>query len=48
MNIKTSLLEDYVNFVDNTKKQKKYFKISINLIAIIMFLFLFFLLFQYS
>ena len=25
MNIKTNLLEDYVNFVDNTKKQNKYF-----------------------
>ena len=23
MNIKTKLLEDYVNFVDNTKKQNK-------------------------
>ena len=23
MNIETKLLEDYVNFVDNTKKQKK-------------------------
>ena len=23
MNIKTNLLEDYVNFVDNTNKQKK-------------------------
>ena len=27
MNIKTNLLEEYVNFVDNTKKQNKYFKI---------------------
>ena len=26
MNIKTNLLEEYVNFVDNTKKQNKYFK----------------------
>ena len=23
MNIKTNLIEEYVNFVDNTKKQKK-------------------------
>ena len=27
MNIKTNLLEEYVNFVDNTKKQIKYFKL---------------------
>ena len=27
MNIKTNLLEEYVNFVDNTKEQNKYFKI---------------------
>ena len=44
MNIKTNLLEEYVNFVDNTKKQNKYFKIFITLIVIIMFLFLFFVL----
>ena len=47
MNIKTNLLEEYVNFVDTTKKQINYFKISIILIAIFMFLFLFFLPFQY-
>ena len=41
MNIKTNLLERYVNFVDVTKKQNKYFKISLFLIGIIMFLFLF-------
>ena len=44
MNIKTNLLEDYVNFVDITKKQNRYFKIIISLIVIIMFLFLFFVL----
>ena len=44
MNIKTNLLEEYVNFVDNTKKQNKYFKISIILFVIIVFLFLFFVL----
>ena len=44
MNIKTNLLEEYVNFVDNTKKQNKYFKIFIILIVIIMFLSLFFVL----
>ena len=44
MNIKTNLIEEYVNFVDNTKKQNKYFKIILFLIVIIMFLFLFFML----
>ena len=46
VNIKTNLLEEYVNFVDTTKKQNKYFKLNIFIIATIMFLFLFFLLFQ--
>ena len=44
MDIKTNLLEEYVNFVDNTKKQNKYFKKFIILIVLIMFLFLFFVL----
>ena len=44
MNIKTNLLEEYVNFVDNTKKQNKYFKTFSFVIVIIMFLFLFFVL----
>ena len=42
MDIKTILLEEYVNFVDNTKKQNKYFKLILFLIVIIIFLFLFF------
>ena len=37
MNIKTNLLEEYVNFVDNTKKQNNYYKISIISFVIIMF-----------
>ena len=45
--IKTKLLEEYLKFVDNTKKQNKFFKIFLFLIAIIMFLFLFFVLFKY-
>ena len=45
MNNKTNLLEDYVNFVDTTKKQK-YFKIIIILFVVIISLFLFFLLFK--
>ena len=47
MNNKTNLLEEYVNFVDNTKKQNRYFKISKFLIVIITFLFLFLVLFKY-
>ena len=46
MNIKRNLLEEYVNFVDNTKKQNRYFKIII-LIVVILCLFLFFVLFNY-
>ena len=26
MNIKTNLLEEYIDYVDNTKRQNKYFK----------------------
>ena len=37
MNIKTKLLEEYVNFVDITKKQNRYFKIFIILIVIFIF-----------
>ena len=48
MNIKTNLLEEYVNFVDNTKKQNKYFKLFLFLIAIIVSLILCFALFKYS
>ena len=33
MNIKTNLIEEYVNFVDNTKKQNIYFKNIIILIV---------------
>ena len=34
MNIKTNLLEEYVNFVDITKKQSKYFKIILILFVV--------------
>ena len=40
MDIKTNLFEEYVNFVDITKEQNKYFKIILYLIAIIVYLFL--------
>ena len=47
MNIKTKFLEEYVNFVDSTKKQNKYFKVIIILCVIILCLFLFFVLFNH-
>ena len=37
MNIKTNLLEEHVNSVDNTKKQNKHFKIIMFLFVIVMF-----------
>ena len=48
MNIKTNLLENYVIFVDTTKKGNKYFKTIVILIAIVLFLFLIFLFFKYN
>ena len=42
MNIETNLLEEYVNFVDNTKKQNKYFKVFLILFVVILCLILFF------
>ena len=45
MNIKTKLLEEYVNFVDNTKKQNKYFRLFLFLMVLIIFLFLCYVLF---
>ena len=47
MKIKTHSLEEDVNFVDNTKKQNRYFKIFVILIVIILSLFLFFVSFKY-
>ena len=44
MNIKTNLLEDYVNFVDNTNKQKKNLWIYIILLLFIVFILTFLLL----
>ena len=38
MNIKTNLIEDYVNFVDNTKKQNKNLWIYIILLLFIEFI----------
>ena len=47
MIIETNLVEEYVIFVDNTKKQKKYFKMFISFYVIILCLFLFFVLFKH-
>ena len=48
MNIKTNLLEDYVNFVDNTNKQNKNLWIYLILLLFIVFkLILLLLLFTY-
>ena len=47
MNIKTNLLEEYVKFVDATKKQKKHFKLFIYLNVIVIGLFFIFVLFKY-
>ena len=47
MNIKTNLLEEYVNFVDTTKKQNKHSEMIIIFLVICMFLLLFFLLPKY-
>ena len=46
MNIKTNLLEDYINFVDNTKKQNKNLWIYIIMLFFIVFI-LILLLFNY-
>ena len=47
MNIKANLLGENMNFVDNTKKQKKYFKIIMFLFAIIISAFFLYLLFNF-
>ena len=47
MNIKTKLLEEYVNFVDTIAKHVTYFKITLVLIVIIVTFFSFYLLFEY-
>ena len=47
MDIKTNILEEYVNFVDNTKKQNHYFKINLILFVVILCLFLCFVFINY-
>ena len=46
MNIKTNLLEEYVNYVDNTKKQNKNLWIYLIIVLIIVFI-LIIILFKY-
>ena len=46
MNIKTNLIEEYVNFVDNTKKQNKDLWIYMILLLFIVFI-LIIILFKY-
>ena len=46
MNIKTNLIEEYVNFVDSTKKQNKNLWIYIILLLFIVFI-LIIILFKY-
>ena len=46
MNFKTNLLEEYVNFVDNTKKQNKNLCIYIIMLIFIVFI-LIILLYKY-
>ena len=48
MNIKATLFEEYINYVDDTKKQNKYFKLYLSLFVIIIALFLFYLFFKYN
>ena len=47
MNIKTNLLEDYVDFVESTKKQNLFLKRIIILFVDIISSFSFFVLFKY-
>ena len=47
MNIKTNLIHEYVNFVDNTKKQNKNLWIYIIMLLFIVFILIILLLFKY-
>ena len=47
MNIKTNLLEEYINLVEKTKKQSKNFKMLLFLNVHFVALFLFFISFEY-
>ena len=45
MNIKTNLLEEYVNYVDNTKKQNKNLWIYLIIVLFIVFVFIIIIIF---
>ena len=45
MNIKTNLPEEYVNFVDNTKKQNKNLWIYLIIVLFIVFVFIIIIIF---
>ena len=45
MNIKTNLLEEYVNFVDNTNKQNKNLWMSLIIVLFILFVFIIIIIF---
>ena len=47
MNIKTNLIHEYVNFVDNTKKQNKNLWIYIFMLIFKVFILIIILLFKY-
>ena len=47
MNIKTNLIHEYVNFVDNTKKQNKNLWIYIIMLIFIVFILIILLLFKH-
>ena len=47
MNVKTILLEDYVNFVHITNKQNKYLRICISIVVFIVIILTIILVFRY-
>ena len=48
MNIKTNLIEEYVNFVDNTKKQNKNLWIYLIVLLIIVFILVIIIIFLFE
>ena len=48
MNIKTNLIEEYVNFVDNTKKQNKNLWLYIILLLFVVFMLIIIIIFLFD
>ena len=48
MNIKTNLIEEYVNFVDNTKKENKNLWIYLIIVLVIVFILVFIIIFLFE